>query len=173
MQALKKQHKKEEFIKKKLLCLVLDLSLAFSLSAAALASDKSGKANKSDKDNKTEEVSKPEKPEKQKPNNKNECSDSEPGSAPDSKPDSKPNPEPDSAAVITAGAAEETALTYAGFASTAVKGLHAYKLYASGQAYAYRVEFGVYDRSARQTTVFTYEISLEDGAIVSASSIAH
>lgn len=158
---------------KKLLSLVLALSLAFSLSAAALASDKSGKANKSDKDNKTEEVSKPEKPEKQKPNNKNECSDSEPGSAPDSKPDSKPNPEPDSAAVITAGAAEETALTYAGFASTAVKGLHAYKLYASGQAYAYRVELGVYDRSARQTTVFTYEISLEDGAIVSASSIAH
>ena len=161
---------------KKLLSLVLALSLAFSLSAAALASDKSGKANKSDKDNKTEEVSKPEKPEKpqnQKPNNKNECSDSEPGSAPDSKPDSKPNPEPGSAAVITAGAAEETALTDAGFASTAVKGLHAYKLYASGQAYAYRVEFGVYDRSARQTTVFTYEISLEDGAIVSASSIAH
>lgn len=161
---------------KKLLSLVLALSLAFSLSAAALASDKSGKANKSDKDNKTEEVSKPEKPEKpqnQKPNNKNECSDSEPGSAPDSKPDSKPNPEPDSAAVITAGAAEETALTDAGFARTAVKGLHAYKLYASGQAYAYRVEFGVYDRSARQTTVFTYEISLEDGAIVSASSIAH
>lgn len=161
---------------KKLLSLVLALSLAFSLSAAALASDKSGKANKSDKDNKTEEVSKPEKPEKpqnQKPNNKNECSDSEPGSAPDSKPDSKPNPEPGSAAVITAGAAEETALTDAGFARTAVKGLHAYKLYASGQAYAYRVEFGVYDRSARQTTVFTYEISLEDGAIVSASSIAH
>lgn len=66
---------------------------------------------------------------------------------------------------ITAAEAEAAALEAAGVTRSEVKGLHVYKLYDRGIATSYRVEFGVYNREAHQTTVYRYVVDLATGEV--------